>query len=89
MSGNLSFVAPRTTREWKQVHRYQMGMFNHMMAYQYQPARLPYGITRLLARSTTPSLVRVQVRNTYLNGRRLTYREVEKMIKDARIYKVA
>lgn len=89
MSRKLPFVAARTVREWKQVNTYQFQLFNKMMASDYQPTRLPYGITRLLARSTTPKLVRVRVTQTYLRGEMMKYREVEKMIKYARAYLAA
>lgn len=89
MSRKLPFVAARTVREWKQVNTYQFQLFNKMMASDYQPTRLPYGITRLLARSTTPKLVRVRVTQTYLRGETMKYREVEKMIKYVRAYVAA
>lgn len=89
MSAKLPFVAKRTVNEWKQVHQYQLKLFNHTMASDYQPTRLPYGITRLLARSTTPRLVRVRVTQKYLQGGTMKYREVEKMIKYARAYGAA
>jgi hypothetical protein len=89
MRAKLPFVSKRTAAEWKQVAIFQDKLFNRMMASDYQPVRLPYGITRLLARSTTPALIRTRVTHNARRGEKMTYREVEKMIKYARAYGAA
>jgi hypothetical protein len=78
------FSAHRTVNEWKQVALYNMKMLDRQMASDYQPTRLPYGITRLLARSTTPYIARMQVIARAQMGRHQTYREVERLIKHTR-----
>jgi hypothetical protein len=78
------FSSHRTVREWKQVAMYNMKMLDRQMASDHQPTRLPYGITRLLARSTTPHIVRSRVIARAQRGQKQTYREVERLIKHTR-----